>query len=187
MGAVLWLCPSLPTETLKWLSSLPILMQKSFWWWQCSDRYIISLSSHLHTPFSPPLISRTVSVDVKHHVYLLTWWLGLLFGFWVLFSDKTWPRPLSFCLSVSVCLWCHEQGRRQRHKSHETAFFYSAFVNLHATWLRHVHWQNNHTMPVYKWKYLHIRYSFQHKGQAQTNKNVKEFCMAWSSRFSFYF
>ena len=23
-------------ETLKWLSSLPILMQKSFWWWQCS-------------------------------------------------------------------------------------------------------------------------------------------------------
>ena len=33
-----WLCPSLPTETLKWLSSLPILMQGSFWWWQCSDR-----------------------------------------------------------------------------------------------------------------------------------------------------
>ena len=46
-------------------------MQKSFWWWQCSDRYIISLSPHLHNPFSPSLISRTVSVDVKHHVYLL--------------------------------------------------------------------------------------------------------------------
>ena len=68
------LSPSLPTETLKWLSSLPILMQESFWWWQCSDRYVISLSPHLHTPFppcSPSLISRTVSVDVKHHVYLL--------------------------------------------------------------------------------------------------------------------
>ena len=38
----------------------------------CSDRYIISFSPHLHTPFSPSLISRTVSVDVKHHVYLLT-------------------------------------------------------------------------------------------------------------------
>ena len=25
-------CPSLSTETLKWLSSLPILMQESFWW-----------------------------------------------------------------------------------------------------------------------------------------------------------
>ena len=75
MDTVLWLCPSLPTETLKWLSSLPILTQKSFWWWQCSDRYIISLSPNLHTPFplfSPSLISRTVSVDVKHHVYLLT-------------------------------------------------------------------------------------------------------------------
>ena len=50
-------------------------MQKSFWWRHCSDRYIISLSSHLRTPFptfSPSLISRTVSVDVKHHVYLLT-------------------------------------------------------------------------------------------------------------------
>ena len=60
-------------ETLKWLSSLPILMQKSFWWWQCSDRYIISLFSHLHTPFpsfSLSLISLMVSVDVECHVYL---------------------------------------------------------------------------------------------------------------------
>ena len=42
MDTVLWLCPSLPTETLKWLSSLPILMQESFWWWHCSDRHIDS-------------------------------------------------------------------------------------------------------------------------------------------------
>ena len=39
-----------------------------------SDRYIISLFPHpLHNPFppfSPSLISHTVSVDVKHHVYL---------------------------------------------------------------------------------------------------------------------
>ena len=50
-------------------------MQKSFWWWQCSDGYIISLFPHFHTPFppfSPSLVSRAVSVDVKHHVYLLT-------------------------------------------------------------------------------------------------------------------
>ena len=50
-------------------------MQESFWWWQCSDRYIVSLSPHLHAPFppfSPSLISLMVSVDVKHHVYLLT-------------------------------------------------------------------------------------------------------------------
>ena len=44
-------------------------MQESFWWWQCSDRYIFSLSPHLHTPFPPSLISLMVSVDVKHHVY----------------------------------------------------------------------------------------------------------------------
>ena len=76
VDTVLWLCPSLPTETLKWHSSLPILMQESFWWWQCSDRYIISVSSHLRTPFplfSPSLISLMVSVGVKHHVYLLTY------------------------------------------------------------------------------------------------------------------
>ena len=61
-------------ETLKWLSLLPILMQESFWWWQCTDRYIISLFHHHNTPlppFSPSLISLMVSVDVKHHVYLL--------------------------------------------------------------------------------------------------------------------
>ena len=53
---------------------LPILMpQESFWWWQCSDRYI-SLppppppSIPLPPSFSPSLISRTVSVDVKRKV-----------------------------------------------------------------------------------------------------------------------
>ena len=46
-------------------------MQESFRWWQCSDRYIISTFLHLHTLFSPPLISLMVFVDVKHHVYLL--------------------------------------------------------------------------------------------------------------------
>ena len=81
-------------ETLKWLSSLPILMQKSFWWWQCSDRYIYIYNLlfffdfyqfYIYThnlplppppyplaPFSPSLISLMVSVDVRHHVYLLT-------------------------------------------------------------------------------------------------------------------
>ena len=58
-------------ETLKSPSSLPIVMQEPSWWWQCSDRYIISLFRHLHTPFSPSLISLVVSVDVNHHVYLL--------------------------------------------------------------------------------------------------------------------
>ena len=42
-------------ETLKWLSSLPILMQESLWRWQCNDRCIICLSPHLHTP-PPPLL-----------------------------------------------------------------------------------------------------------------------------------
>ena len=76
MDTVLWLYPPLPTETLKWLSSLPILMQKLFWWWQCSDKYIISLFPHLHIhfpPLSPSLISLVVSVGVKHYVYLLTY------------------------------------------------------------------------------------------------------------------
>ena len=47
-------------------------LKELFCWWQCSDRFIISLSPHLHTPlslFSPSLISLVVSV---HHVYWLT-------------------------------------------------------------------------------------------------------------------
>ena len=48
-------------------------MQESFWWWQCSDRFIISLFPTSVPPSSPPpffpsLISLTVSVDV----YLLS-------------------------------------------------------------------------------------------------------------------
>ena len=61
-------------QTLKWFSSLPIVMQKLFWGWQCSDRYIISLfpPPPYPPPFSPSLISLVVSVDVTHHVYLRT-------------------------------------------------------------------------------------------------------------------
>ena len=46
-------------------------MQESFWWWQCSDRYIISLSPTSIPPTPPPPpISLMVCVDVKHHVLL---------------------------------------------------------------------------------------------------------------------
>ena len=49
---------------------------ESFWWWQCSDRYIISLPPPpypLPHPFSPSLIrGLMVSVDLKHHWCLLT-------------------------------------------------------------------------------------------------------------------
>ena len=72
--------------TLKWLSSLPILMQQSFWMWQCSDVYIIYLFPHLHTPSTPStpsLMSLTVSVDIKHHVYLLAWYAQFL-------SERRW-------------------------------------------------------------------------------------------------
>ena len=33
-----------------------LLLHESFWWWQFSDRYLISLFPHLHTPFLPSLI-----------------------------------------------------------------------------------------------------------------------------------
>ena len=68
-------------ETLKWLPSLPILIHESFWWWQFNDKYnynlILPPPPYPLPPFSPSLISLTVCVDVKHHVYLLTcWYLG---------------------------------------------------------------------------------------------------------------
>ena len=53
---------------MAWLSPLPVLIQESFWWWQCSNSYISFPSSP--TPFSSS--PWMVSVDVKHHVCLLT-------------------------------------------------------------------------------------------------------------------
>ena len=55
----------------------PPRLSHSSWtmrWRQRCDRYIISLSPYLRTPspFSLSLISLMVSVDVKHHAYLLT-------------------------------------------------------------------------------------------------------------------
>ena len=98
-------------ETLKWFSSLPILMQESFWLWQCSDRYIIiSLFSHLHTPFphfSPSLISLTISVDVKHHVYLLAAVCGRSHVTLSLAVDETlkWLSSLPSLMQKSFWWW----------------------------------------------------------------------------------
>ena len=47
---------------------MPVSMQESFWWWQCSDRYIISLfppPPYPFPPLSPSLVSLMVSVDLS--------------------------------------------------------------------------------------------------------------------------
>ena len=76
-------------------------MQESFWWWQCGDRYIISLFPHLHTPFppfSPSLISLMVSVDVKHQVYLLM----------SKSSDKWTNERLNECMNEGMNKWMND-------------------------------------------------------------------------------
>ena len=94
-------------ETLKWLSSLPTITQKSFWWWQCSERYIISLSPHLRNPspaFSPSLISLVVSVDVKQRWNEIMCWprpavLNLAFV-------RNWPRSALPTVRFCCCCCC---------------------------------------------------------------------------------
>ena len=56
-GHCLVTSPCTMNETLKWLTSPPILMWKSFWWWQPSIRYKLSLPSHL-LGFRSPSLSR---------------------------------------------------------------------------------------------------------------------------------
>ena len=71
MDTVLWLCPSGCSVT-EWNikmahpPSLPTLIQESFWWWQCSDRYIslpLPPTPYLLSPLSPSPI-------LRYHVYL---------------------------------------------------------------------------------------------------------------------
>ena len=82
-------------------------MQKSFRWWQCSERYIISLFPPLHTPlppFFPSLISLVVSVDVMHHVYLLTYQsTGRLH------RTKQCKTSLFVFAGSLSCFFCHPQ------------------------------------------------------------------------------
>ena len=90
-------------------------MQESFWWWQCSDSYIISLfptSFIPPPPFSLSLISLMVSVDVKHHVYLLLYVMAnargtkrvnICWSFrWIVFPSFT------FGTSTQPQRWRHE-------------------------------------------------------------------------------
>ena len=142
MDTVLFLCPSLPTETLKWLSLLPILMQESFWWWQCSDRYIISLFPNLNTsPLSPSLISLMVSVDLRHHVYLL----------------MQRSKDLAYTVSV-MFLFCH----RQLH-IWTTSWLYQC----QASWLD-THFSQTHMIFVCEPKRKEIRWQTLFTGSGST-------------------
>ena len=83
---------------------MPILIQESFRWWQCNDRYIISLSPHLRNPFPsffPSLISLTVSVDVKHHVYLLWHKTPSYYYYYYWMTTSCWPFSVT-SLQVDV-------------------------------------------------------------------------------------
>ena len=64
----LWLCPSqLMKHYLKWLSSLPILMQESFWWWYHNVKYSLPLP----LKFRSPPVSLRKQLGVKQ-VYRIT-------------------------------------------------------------------------------------------------------------------
>ena len=109
-------------------------MQESFWWWQCSDSYVISFP-HLHTPsppppppppFSPSIISLTVFVDVKHHVYLLPlrlpWDKGvcvfscrLTYHLLIWQSDRAWSFTC-YCGNV----WGNECRNKSAHTNSHT-------------------------------------------------------------------
>ena len=129
-------------ETLKWLSSPPTLMQVSFWWWQCSDRYIISLSPpppYRLPPFSPSLISLMVSVDVKHHVYLLTKQSNLAAVFRRVFQllrcfGSNWiPPRMGLHGAVDGQRCCIYRGRHWNHLQLPE--------NLPGCWLCHSDWR----------------------------------------------
>ena len=61
VDTILWLSVTI-NETLKWLSPLPILMQESFWWWQCSHTRISIAPGFLVHPL--PLTSVTCPQDL---------------------------------------------------------------------------------------------------------------------------
>ena len=80
---------------------------KSFWWWQCShgpvyigpwcsDWYIISSPPPFYTPLPllPSLISFTVAVDVKHHVYLLRQSFAAALGCPLQGAGRAWSRVI---------------------------------------------------------------------------------------------
>ena len=92
------------TETLKWLSSLPILMQESFG----GDTVAIGVYNlplppppYPLPPFSPSLISPMVSVDAKHHDYYYYYLLlGIMPFFVVRSSHNIFLQQLNYTLSV---------------------------------------------------------------------------------------
>ena len=150
VDTILWLCPSqlMNYETLKWLSSLPTLMQKSFWWWQCNNRYIISLPPY--SPFSPSLICLMVSVAVKHHVYLL-WPLLLIFTMVLKDVTEKWSSLIrvvfhqdglsQVLLYVCVCECL-------------LSFFRKSGFPLHAFWMTS-HWVREKSTSVPKGSCVH--------------------------------
>ena len=113
-GHCLVTLPLAINETLKWLSSLPILMQESFRWWQCSDTYIISLFPHLHSPVPNNCEIKKLWIRCRGNTDLVaTWWLYCRSPwFW-----KTRARPKSASLRCPVELISRLAGFRSCQQS----------------------------------------------------------------------
>ena len=96
-------------------------MQKSFWWWQCSGRYIISLSPYLHTPsFSPSLWFLWTSSTIFTYVYSrlahrpysalwFLWTLSTMFTYLPTAGSCKHEHKIvldeSYCNKVCVCVF----------------------------------------------------------------------------------
>ena len=116
-------------------------MQKSFWWWQCSDRYIISLSPHLHTTHSSGAVweSRWPSWAVRPKLFLKREK-----------KDEKWDKKLNRLSAfwVQLCYILPSTGPENNtaHPKTDKRFsFLSHFSSFLAVWLlfkcRFVAWQ----------------------------------------------
>ena len=109
-------------ETLEWLLSLSILMQELF------------LSPHLHTSFSPSLISLMVSVDVNHHV-------EIIIRTEVFWKRKTLPIETKRARARTHTHTHRQAGRHARTHTGTRTYEYSDYTKLNG-W-RHQHRTEN--------------------------------------------
>ena len=70
--------------------------------WQCSHQYIYSPSSPTSVPPSP-ILKPYSSVDIKHHVYLLTYTYFQWYASW----QNSFHMPV-YVLFYQKCTWLYE-------------------------------------------------------------------------------
>ena len=112
------------SETLKWFSSLPILMQESFWWWQCPQ------TTYVYIYYIGPIWD-PCGLEYRSH-------MGYTYGIHIGNENGFWMGPIRPIWDLSgIQYGTHVILRYITHVSHVDPIYFPCGSHIFPIWIPH--------------------------------------------------